>query len=150
MLDKDLHEIVRHKRLYGDEKESMNWIPYMKYVSRRPRSLRNSGIYDMMPENMRHFMDICDNTERGKILKILTELTERTGFDSAVRTVDEAINLQIHDPDSLKNLYRRLFSNVPLLQPLEPSMDVPLGKIIPLHNDLSICDKALKGCVQNG
>ena len=150
VLDQDLHEIVRHKRLYGDEKESMNWIPYMKYVSRRPRSLRNSGIYDMMPENMRHFMDICDNTERGKILKILTELTERTGFDSAVRTVDEAINLQIHDPDSLKNLYRRLFSNVPLLQPLEPSMDVPLGKIIPLHNDLSICDKALKGCVQNG
>jgi len=151
VMDKDLHEIVRHKRLYGDEeKESMNWVPYLKDISRKPRSLRNSGIYEMMPESMQHFMDACDNAERGKVLKALSELTDRTGFDSALRTVEEAINLQIKDPDSLKSLYRRLYSDVPVLQPLESSMDLSLRKIIPMHNDFAAYDAALKGGVQNG
>ena len=151
VMDQDLHEIVRHRRLYGEaEKESMNWLPYLKYIARKPRSLRNSGIYEMMPENMRHFMDTCDSADRGKILKALSELTDRTGFDSALRTVEEAINLQVKDPDSLKSLYRRLYSDVPVLQPLESSLDMPLGKIIPLHSDLSAYDAALKGGVQHG
>ena len=151
VTDQDLHEIVRHRRLYGeDEKESMDWLPYLKYIARKPRSLRNSGIYEMMPENMRHFMDTCDNADRGKILKALSELTDRTGFESALHTVEEAIHLQVKDPDSLKSLYRRLYSDVPVLQPLEPSTDIPLGKIIPLRNDLSAYDAALKGGEQHG
>lgn len=44
VMDSDLHEIVRHRRLYGDERESMDWIPYLRHIARRPRSLRNSGI----------------------------------------------------------------------------------------------------------
>ena len=151
VMDRDLHEVVRHKRLYGEnEKESMDWLPYLKYIARKPRSLRNSGIYEMMPENMRQFMDTCSNADRGKILKGLSELTDRTGFDSALRTVEEAINLQVKDPDSLKSLYRRLYSDVPVLQPLEPVMDMPLGKIIPLRSDLSAYDEILKGSVQHG
>ena len=150
VMDMNLREIVRHKRLYGDEKEQMDWLPYLKYIARKPRSLRNSGIYDMMPENMRRFMDTCGSADRGKILKALSELTDRTGFESALRTVDEAINLQIKDPDSLKNLYRRLYTDVPVLQPLESSMDMPLGRIIPLRNDLSVCDEALKGGAHHG
>ena len=61
VMDQDMHEIVRHRRLYGEEEtESMDWLPYLKYIARKPRSLRNSGIYEMMPENMRHFMDTCE------------------------------------------------------------------------------------------
>ena len=151
VMDQDMHEIVRHRRLYGEtETESMDWLPYLKYIARKPRSLRNSGIYDMMPENMRRFMDTCDSADRGQILKTLSELTDRTGFESALRTVDEAIHLQVKDPDSLKSLYRRLYSDVPTLPPLESSMDTPLGKIIPLRNDFASYDMALRGGVQHG
>lgn len=151
VMDQNMHEVVRHKRLYGEEeKESMNWLPYLKEISRKPRSLRNSGIYEMMPENMRHFMDSCESADRGKILKALSELTDRTGFDSALRTVEEAINLQVKDPDSLKSLYRRLYTDVPMLQPLEYTMDLPLGKVIPLCNDFSAYDAALKGGAKHG
>ena len=151
VMDQNLHEVVRHRRLYGEnESESMDWLPYLKYIARTPRSLRNSGIYDMMPESMRRFMDTCENADRGKILRTLSELTDRTGFDSALRTVNEAIQLQVKDPDSLKSLYRRLYSDVPVLPPLEASMDVPLGRVIPLHNDFSSYDAALRGGAQNG
>ena len=58
VLDGDFREIVAHNRLYGDEKrQSMAWLPYLRYIAQRLRSLRNTGIYDMMPadsEDMSH------------------------------------------------------------------------------------------------
>lgn len=151
VMDKDMHEIVRHKRLYGDEYERMDWLPYLTYIARKPRSLRNSGIYDMMPQTMQIYLDKCENRERGRVLKVLAELTERTGFESAIKTVDEAIGLNATDPDSLKNLYRRTYSDVPLLPPLEGNTELLNQKIIPFRNDLEALDNLLKkGGVANG
>ena len=146
VMDSDMHEIVTHRRLYGkEEPESMDWLPYLKYIARKPRSLRNSGIYELMPETMQKFMDACPNPDRGEVLKTLTELTERNGFNSALLTVDEAIRLQAKDPESLKNLHRRLFSDVPELPPLDDVIDCSLGQIISCKEDLTLYDQALKG-----
>ena len=31
VMDQDMHEIVRHRRLYGEEEtESMDWLPYLR------------------------------------------------------------------------------------------------------------------------
>lgn len=145
VMDSDMHEIVRHRRLYSqDETESMDWLPYLKYIARRPRSLRNSGIYDMMPESMRNYLDLCPNSERGKILKVLADLTDRTGFDSAVRTVGQAIRYHAADPDSLENLYRRIYSDVPELPPLEGDQSIPALKVINGNTDLSALDRLLQ------
>lgn len=150
VMDTDLHEIVRHKRLY-DEYESMDWLPYLKYIARKPRSLKNSGIYTMMPESMQIYMDSCQSKDRGQILKVLAELTERSGFSSALTTVDEAIRFHATDPDSLRSLYRRNYASVPLLPPLGKQSGIPSQKIIPLHNDLTVLDAALtRGGVANG
>lgn len=61
VMDADMHEVVRHKCLYGDEHERMDWLPYLTYIARKPRSLRNSGIYDMMPQTMQIYMDNCES-----------------------------------------------------------------------------------------
>ena len=146
-----MHEVVRHKRLYGEEYERMDWLPYLSYIARKPRSLRNSGIYDMMPKTMQLYMDNCESKERGRALKILAELTERTGFTSAVNTVDEAVRLHATDPDSLQNLYRRTYADVPLLPPIENNDFIPTQKIIPFKNELTVLDTALaRGGVSNG
>lgn len=151
VMDKDMHEIVRHKRLYGEEHERMDWLPYLTHIARKPRSLRNSGIYDMMPRTMQSYMDSCESSERGRVLKVLAELTERTGFASAVKTVDEAVRLNATDPDSLQNLYRRTYADVPLLPPLENNDSIPDQKVIPFRNDLMILDAVLtKGGASNG
>ena len=144
VMDSSLHEIVRHRRLYGDERESMDWIPYLKYIARKPRSLRNSGIYDMMPQSMQLYMDACESSERGRILKVLSELTERSGFSSAVATVDEAVRLHATDPDSLKSLYLRIYADVPELPPLADNDSIPRQTVIPFHNDLEGLDALLR------
>lgn len=152
VMDMNQQEIVRHHRLYGDGVQtSMDWLPYLKYIARKPRSLRNSGIYDMMPPVMQEYMDSCDNSDRGKVLKVLSELTDRTGFDSAVRTVEQAIVYQAVDPDSLRSLYRRLYADVPLVPPLEANEVIPKVTLIPFANDLTILDRALqRGSAANG
>ena len=146
VFDDHMKEIVSHKRLYGDNKQSsMEWIPYLKYIAQKPRSLRNSGIYDMMPEGMQQFMDKCDNSERGRVLKVLAELTERSGFDSALHIVNEALALNSTNPDSLKSLYNRIYADVPQLPPLDNTAVIPSAKIIPFNGaDLKKMDAALR------
>jgi hypothetical protein len=34
ILDTDCNHIIKHRRLYGEEKESMNWIPYLELMSK--------------------------------------------------------------------------------------------------------------------
>lgn len=151
IMDADMHEVVRHKRLYGDEHERMDWLPYLTYIARKPRSLRNSGIYDLMPQTMQIYMDNCESKERGRVLKVLAELTERTGFASAVNTVDEAVRLNATDSDSLQSLYRRTYADVSLLPLLENKALLPQQKVIPFRNDLKMLDAALKkGGASNG
>ena len=142
--------IVTHQRLYGKDGEklqSMEWLPYLKYIARKPRSLRNSGIYDMMPHQMQLYLDQCPNTERGMILRTLSELTDRTGFDSAIQTVDQAITYQATDADNLQNLYRRLYSDIPELPPMK--LQSGMLKIAQMPVDLIGYDGFLKGVTVN-
>lgn len=134
VMDKDMHKLVRHRRLYGSDHERMNWLPYLTYIARKPRSLRNSGIYDMMPQTMQVYMDNCENKDRGRVLKVLAKLTDRTGFSSAVKTVDEAVRLNATDPDSLQNLYRRTYADVRFCRHLTKSLPFPIKPDIQFLN----------------
>lgn len=134
VLDDDYRVIVSHRRLYGDERQSsMEWVPYLDYISRHPRSLKNTGIYAMMPDSMQTYLNNCNGSDKKDVLHVLTELTERTGFDSAIRTVDQAIRYEAHDPDSLKSLYNSLYSDVPQLPPLADHNGVPDLRPIGVH-----------------
>ena len=126
ILDENYREIVRHRRLYGNSKQQqMDWIPYLKQLSHRPRALKHTGIYEMMPKLMQQYLESCKHTEVGQILKILAQLTENTGFESALSTVSQALQYQATDSDSLKNLYRRLYMDVPELPPMTLNPGIP-------------------------
>jgi len=151
--DKELKDIVHHRRLYGDTPQrSMNWIPYLKYVARSPRALKNSGIYDMMPLSMQQFFDKCNHEDVGHVLKLLSELTDRSGFESAVKTVEQALCYDATDIDSLKSLYNRIYADVPLLPLLDDNESgIPYMRVIPMRNDYAVLDTALlNGGAVNG
>lgn len=140
VMDENYREIVRHRRLYGDTKQHrMNWLPYLRQLSIRPRALKYTGIYDMMPTAMKQFLEGCSNTETGKVLKVLEELTLRTGFDSALNTVSQAICYGASDADSLKNLYRRIYADVPELPPMPLGPEIPdIGQMTTNLNDYDV------------
>ena len=141
--DENFREIVRHRRLYGDTKQqSMEWLPYLKQLSMRPRALKYSGVYDMMPSSMKQFLGGCSNYEVGKVLKVLSELTDRTGFDSALQTVAQALSYGASDAESLKSLYRRLYADVPELPPMLANPHLP--HVAPMNTNLFAYDAFLK------
>jgi hypothetical protein len=97
----------------------------------------------MMPESMQMYMDGCESKSRGRVLKVLAELTERSGFESALTTVNKAIEHQATDPDSLMSLYRRTYMDVPPLPPIESSESIPSMKVIMFPSDLTALDAVL-------
>jgi len=130
-LDESQREIVVHERFYGNTKQqSMKWIPYLTQLARSPRALKYTGIYQMLPEIIRTYLDRQSKGDTGKVLQTIAILTEKNGFESAVESVENALLYDVNDIDSLKNLHSRLFGKVITLPPMHFSNTVPELKTI--------------------
>jgi transposase len=142
-LDKCYQAIVRHNRLYGDHKQqSMQWLPYLTQLSRKPNALKYTGIYPLLPQSLREYLEKCSWGDRGKVLRMLAALTRENGFEGALQTVDQALRYQVTDVDSLLNLNRRLHDSTPELAPLRPGCGIP--ELMRLRSDLAVYDAGLE------
>jgi hypothetical protein len=103
----------------------MNWIPYLGALSRRPRALKYSGIYEMMPEPLRDYAESVDNTELSKMLKQLTDITEESGFEKAVEALAESIGRGGNDPDSVLAVFRMINDEYPEIEELSGNRNIP-------------------------
>lgn len=125
-LNESHREIVRHLRLYGDYKqESMDWLPYLAQLSRCPGALKYSGIYSMLPDPLREYLDGCSKSERGKALKALAVLCAKSSFEQAVNAVAEALLYGVLDLDSLVAIHNRITNITPPLEPVKIPEGVP-------------------------
>ena len=126
VLDENYRPVVIHKRLYGSDKQrSMQWVPYLEQLAKRPRAIKYSGIYEMLPEEVRSFLDTAGGEQASSILFMLAKMTQQTSWENAITTVSCAIANTAYDPDSLQALHRRLFMNLPELPPLEQTDHLP-------------------------
>jgi transposase len=141
-LDKSHQPIVRHRRLYGDSKQqSMQWLPYLMQLSRNPNALKYTGIYPMLPEALKIYLEKCSKSEKGKTLRVIATLAERDGFEGAMTTVGHALKYTATDGDSLINLHNRIYGQVPDLAPMSLAGNIPqLMRVTP---DLSAYDARL-------
>lgn len=58
ILDENLREVAQHRRLFGEkEQEAMDWVPYLKQLSRYPAALKYSGIHAMLPDPVKDFLE---------------------------------------------------------------------------------------------
>jgi transposase len=141
-LDKSHQPIVRHQRLYGESRQqSMQWLPYLTQLSRSPNALKYTGIYPMLPDSLKTYLDKRSRSDKGKILRVIAALTARNGFEGAMATVDHALQYAATDMDSLINLHNRIYSQIPELAPMRLSGNIPaLMRVTP---DLAVYDARL-------
>jgi len=98
ILDKDFREVVVHERLYEKTKqESFKWIPYLNQISKRPRALKYTGIYDLFPARIKEYLDKLSHEKLKDILKTLNSLTQETNFDAAIDVLLDAIEHGAND-----------------------------------------------------
>ena len=132
-LDKNHQPLVRHRRLYGDSRQqSMQWLPYLTQLSRSPNALKYTGIYPMLPEALKAYLGKCGRSDKGRVLRVIAALTERSGFEGALETVDHALNYAATDVDSLVSLHNRIYDQVTELAPMPLARNIPeLMRVIP-------------------
>jgi transposase len=138
ILDESLREIVSHSRLYGPQKQQrVQWLPYLTQLSRRPRALKYSGAWEMMPEPLQQWLSQQEPASVGGALKLLAELTERSSFDAACAAVSAALSHGAADGDSLVALHDRLTRYSGIMPHVEPtaSIDAPAVRFEPARYD---------------
>lgn len=136
-LDENHREIVRHKRLYGNYKQqSMDWLPYLTQLSRCPGALKYSGIYGMLPDPLKEYLEKCSKRERGQTLQAIAHLCSGSSFEQAIDTIVAALDYGTCDIDSLIAIHQRLTGTVPDLKPVKLPAGIPEVK----SNTLNIAD----------
>jgi transposase len=141
ILDTDCNHIIEHRRLYGEEKESMNWIPYLELMSKRPTALKYTGLYNQLPQILKEYLDKSDYEGKKQALKLFTKMTVAAGFDTAIEAYEEGIKLGVSDPDSIWATYCRLTTGT------LPEPELPLPDTVPelkkYTPDFKIYDKLI-------
>lgn len=116
ILDKDMTVVVTHQRLYGKEQqESMDWIPYLQQLARKPAALKYTGIYQLLPKQVTDWLDRKDNPGRGKGLRLLHDLTSKSSFPIAVDALQTALDCNSSDPESIVAIHSALVCDIPEL-----------------------------------
>lgn len=142
-VDESQREIVRHERFYGDYKQqSMKWLPYLTQLSRCPGALKYTGIYQLLPESVKEYLEKCNKSNKGKVLQVIAALTEKNGFESAIETVANALQYDAIDADSLISLHSRIHGNVVELAPIRLAGNIP--ELIRVTPNLSAYDAGLR------
>ena len=118
ILDTEGHHIITHRRLYGEEMESMIWLPYLELLSKRPTALKYTGIYHQLPSILKEYLDKNDYTGKKESLQLLTRMTVESDFHTAMKAFEEGLSYGVNDLDSIWATYCRLTTgNLP-----EPNM----------------------------
>jgi hypothetical protein len=124
--DHDCREVTRHPGLCGNhDEESMDWLPYLTQLSRRPAVLKYTGICPMLPQEVQAFLDSCSYLAKKETLKVLAELSEESSFSKAAGAVRSAILYGARDADSIVAMFNRLDGDIVDLAPMVLPASVP-------------------------
>lgn len=81
--------IVRHSRLYGAKRKSMIWQPYLHLLSKRPRAIKYSNLYNQFPPIWTEYFQNCTEEEQKAALRLLGNLLKNNDFN----TLNQALEL---------------------------------------------------------
>lgn len=143
ILDEDYKVLIIHDRLYGDKKESMNWLPYLELMAKRPNALKYTTFYQDLPDQLQSYFDACKLDEKRIGLKVLKRILTETSIDTATEIFEHALEKGFKDEDSLLTIYYRKMNQTPLQEDMKLPAYVP--DIQAFKTDINAYDNFFKG-----
>jgi len=138
ILNADCERVASHKRLYGEVRESMDWIPYLELLSKRPTALKYTGLYSQLPPILKEYLDKSDYETKKRILKMFSKMAMMSDIDTAIKALRESFDFGVGDPDSIWATYCRLAAGNAPIPEVKLSGSVPeLKRYAP---DISVYD----------
>lgn len=126
VLDNEHNLITKHTRLFKKGERSTHWIDFVDIVVNRPRALKYSGFYSLLPKNWRIYTNTLDNESLKKALRFLRECLVESDMAFASRVLEENILNDVTEPDALWTTYYRLLEDKTLYQEVDTSGTLPL------------------------
>lgn len=123
ILDDESKPIVRHKRLYGKNKESMIWGPYLQVLAKRPNALCYSGFFNDLPDPLKDFLAKEDLHGKKRVLQVLAKNSDDKPLDVVISTMAQATKMDPRDVDDLISGFDYLMNKPGPI----PKNDVPEG-----------------------
>ena len=143
--DDDYKQIIAHDRLYGNKKESMNWIPYLDLMAKRPNALKYTSFYTDMPQGLKEYFNSCKLEEKKVGLKVLCRILNDIDIHRATEIFSIAHQKNLRDTDSLTSIFYKEVNKTPFLKDIELSGHIPDMK--PYEPNIAAYDEFLKGGV---
>ena len=138
IMDADYHTLVTHPRLYGKEKESMNWELYLDLLAQRPKALKYTGFFNQLPLTLEDYFTECDHKTKKETLQLLARMVKKSGMETSITVLEEILQQGIQDPDSIWAYYCRITGE----DSDNLTMELPLGvpEVKEYHTDISLYD----------
>lgn len=105
----DMSELITsHPRLFGKGEESVNYVDFIDVIKMRPNALKYTGIYTLLPESWRKYLDSLDKEELRQAFTVLKEIIIEDDLDYADKVLKETIKYGSVSPEAVKITYKRL------------------------------------------
>jgi len=147
ILDDDYKQIIAHERLYGNKYESMNWLPYLELMSKRPNALKYTDFYADMPQDLKEYFDSCKLEEKRIALKALCKMLNEIDIHKASEILKVAMEKNLRDSDSLISMFYKQVNNTPVLKDIELPDHIPDMRAYAIN--IAAYDDFLKGGVEH-
>ncbi|GGE53516.1 hypothetical protein GCM10011391_35460 [Pullulanibacillus camelliae] len=103
--NEDNEVIVTHTRLYGVKRKSMIWQPYLELLSRRPRAIKYSSIYEEFPVIWSDYLMSCTVEEQKAALSLLGKLLKNDDFTLLNKALEVASEYGHPSADQIKHCF---------------------------------------------
>jgi transposase len=128
ILNQNYETVVTHKRLYEKNEESMDWLPYITLMAKRPTAIKYTGFYQELPDCWQSYLSELPTDKRREALLTLSAILQKHDITTATAALESAIRVGVKDADSILASYHRLTAKVIPMQPLQieyPQMQIP-------------------------
>jgi len=128
IMDLKYNPAVTHRRLYGKDGESMDWLPYITLMAKRPTALKYTGFYQELPEVWQDYLSDLPPDQKRQALLTLNTMLQEHDIAAATDALEIALGVGMKDSHSILASYHRLTSKVQQLQPMQlkdPYIQVP-------------------------
>ncbi len=109
VYSKDLEEFISdHPRFFKSGQESIKHIDFIDVVKLRPKALKYSGVYGLLPQSWQRYLEIQDKDALKESFDVLKEILLQDDMDYADMVMKETIKYDSHRPEALRITYKRL------------------------------------------
>jgi len=114
--DKSLREITTHKRCFGEKKKFTHWADFIDMVSHRPRALKYSGFYSLLPSNWKVYTEKSSTDDLKEALRFLKFCMIHHDMALAEAVLSENLGRSVSEPEALWTSLYRLKENRSIYQ----------------------------------